>query len=95
MLFTSIILSVSFKCTSSYGLANSYPKCQAGNECAPYLIHGRLTRCCLLFRNIVSTVNLDCKLELKNIALSARNAEYNPKVCDCGHCSLFPSSSFV
>jgi transcription initiation factor TFIID TATA-box-binding protein len=29
--------------------------------------------------NIVSTVNLDCKLELKSIALQARNAEYNPK----------------
>ena len=74
LLIYVIILSVSFKCTSSYELANSYPKCQAGNECAPYLIHDRLTRCCLLFRNIVSTVNLDCKLELKNIALSAHNA---------------------
>lgn len=31
-------------------------------------------------RNIVSTVNLACKLDLKNIALHARNAEYNPKV---------------
>nr|AAL73974.1 TATA-binding protein [Sorghum bicolor] len=31
------------------------------------------------FRNIVSTVNLDCKLDLKAIALQARNAEYNPK----------------
>ncbi|RZS16810.1 hypothetical protein BHM03_00048861, partial [Ensete ventricosum] len=31
-------------------------------------------------RNIVSTVNLDCKLDLKAIALQARNAEYNPKV---------------
>ncbi|KAL9225240.1 hypothetical protein vseg_001189 [Gypsophila vaccaria] len=30
-------------------------------------------------QNIVSTVNLDCKLELKAIALHARNAEYNPK----------------
>ena len=30
-------------------------------------------------QNIVSTVNLDCKLELKKIALHARNAEYNPK----------------
>ncbi|KAJ0014300.1 hypothetical protein Pint_20183 [Pistacia integerrima] len=29
--------------------------------------------------NIVSTVNLDCKLDLKQIALQARNAEYNPK----------------
>lgn len=30
-------------------------------------------------RNIVSTVNLNCKLDLKRIALHARNAEYNPK----------------
>lgn len=35
-----------------------------------------------MFRNIVSTVNLDCKLDLKAIALQARNAEYNPKVCE-------------
>jgi len=34
----------------------------------------------LFLRNIVSTVNLACKLDLKNIALHARNAEYNPKV---------------
>ncbi|KAJ8669885.1 hypothetical protein QAD02_001144 [Eretmocerus hayati] len=30
-------------------------------------------------QNIVSTVNLNCKLDLKKIALHARNAEYNPK----------------
>jgi transcription initiation factor TFIID TATA-box-binding protein len=30
-------------------------------------------------RNIVSTVSLGCKLDLKTIALKARNAEYNPK----------------
>jgi len=30
-------------------------------------------------QNIVSTVNLGCKLDLKQIALHARNAEYNPK----------------
>ncbi|KAJ8963938.1 hypothetical protein NQ314_005269, partial [Rhamnusium bicolor] len=30
-------------------------------------------------QNIVATVNLYCKLELKKIALHARNAEYNPK----------------
>lgn len=30
-------------------------------------------------QNIVSTVNLGCQLELKKIALHARNAEYNPK----------------
>lgn len=30
-------------------------------------------------QNVVATVNLDCKLDLKSIALHARNAEYNPK----------------
>jgi len=30
-------------------------------------------------QNIVSTVNLKCKLDLRDIALKARNAEYNPK----------------
>ncbi len=29
--------------------------------------------------NVVSTVNLDCKPDLKSIALGARNAEYNPR----------------
>lgn len=29
--------------------------------------------------NIVATVNLDCRLDLKHIALHARNAEYNPR----------------
>jgi len=32
-----------------------------------------------VLQNIVSTVNLSCKLDLKKIALGARNAEYNPK----------------
>ncbi len=32
-------------------------------------------------QNIVATVDLGVKLELKTIALGARNAEYNPKVC--------------
>ena len=31
----------------------------------------------IFYRNIVSTVNLGCKLDLKTIALRARNAEYN------------------
>ena len=37
--------------------------------------------CAPLFfeRNIVSTVTLGCNLDLKKIALQARNAEYNPK----------------
>lgn len=30
-------------------------------------------------QNVVSTVNLGCKLDLAAIAQSARNAEYNPK----------------
>jgi transcription initiation factor TFIID TATA-box-binding protein len=33
-----------------------------------------------VLQNVVSTVNLGCKLDLKEIALHARNAEYNPKV---------------
>lgn len=32
-----------------------------------------------VLQNVVATVNLGCKLDLKNIALKARNAEYNPK----------------
>ena len=40
------------------------------------------TYCSSLYysRNIVSTVTLGCRLDLKKIALHARNAEYNPKV---------------
>ena len=30
-------------------------------------------------QNIVSTINLDCKLDLKIIAMRAPNTEYNPK----------------
>jgi transcription initiation factor TFIID TATA-box-binding protein len=30
-------------------------------------------------RNIVSTISVGCKLDLKKIALQARNSEYNPK----------------
>ena len=33
-----------------------------------------------VLQNIVATVNLTCKLDLKTIALRARNADYNPKV---------------
>ena len=32
-----------------------------------------------VIQNIVATVNLECRLDLKTIALHARNAEYNPK----------------
>ena len=40
-----------------------------------------------VLQNIVATVNLSCKLDLKAIALKARNAEYNPKVCSCLSCT--------
>lgn len=33
----------------------------------------------VLHRNIVATVNMGCRLDLKKIALHAKNAEYNPK----------------
>lgn len=35
-----------------------------------------------VLQNLVATVNMDCKLELKTIAMNARNAEYNPKVSE-------------
>lgn len=35
-----------------------------------------------VLQNVVATVNLGCALDLKQIALHARNAEYNPKVGD-------------
>lgn len=35
--------------------------------------------CYPILQNIVSTVNLSCKLDLKHISINARNAEYNPK----------------
>lgn len=55
-----------------------------------------LTAVCIC-RNIVSTVNLSCPLDLKFIALQARNAEYNPKVlqstsCSCWHMLTGPLS---
>jgi len=39
-------------------------------------------------QNIVATVNLGVKLDLKGVALHARNAEYNPKVLLCPSCKL-------
>ena len=42
-----------------------------------------LTRGRCVLRNLVATVNLDCKLDLKTITLHARNAEYNPKARGC------------
>lgn len=37
----------------------------------------------------MATVNLDCRLDLKTIALHARNAEYNPKVYSTPSLGLF------
>lgn len=44
-------------------------------------------------RNVVATVDLETRLDLKNIALHARNAEYNPKVGSA--CVLGPSFPFL
>ena len=46
----------------------------------------------LYCRNIVSTVDLGCKLDLKKIALHARNAEYNPKVSFLCVCDVYDKS---
>lgn len=45
-----------------------------------FLAHQKAEQAVVHLRNIVATVNLDCRLDLKTIALHARNAEYNPKV---------------
>ncbi|KAJ3475629.1 hypothetical protein NLI96_g11711 [Meripilus lineatus] len=50
--------------------------------CLPLLHHSLLNISPLIvptLQNIVATVNLDCRLDLKTIVLHARNAEYNPK----------------
>ncbi|AGO13992.1 AaceriAGR134Wp [[Ashbya] aceris (nom. inval.)] len=41
--------------------------------------HGTTSGIVPTLQNIVATVNLDCRLDLKTVALHARNAEYNPK----------------
>lgn len=41
-------------------------------------------------QNVVATVNLGVALDLKAIALHARNAEYNPKVCaECSNLQAY------
>ncbi|EIE90838.1 TATA-box-binding protein [Rhizopus delemar RA 99-880] len=50
----------------------------SSRDANPYAVAG-ITPTLQVFRNIVATVNLDCRLDLKTIALHARNAEYNPK----------------
>jgi len=56
-------VSVGDGMTNNDGIMNS----ALGNDNTPKL------------QNIVSTVNLKCKLDLRDIALKTRNAEYNPK----------------
>ncbi|KAJ9120159.1 TATA-box-binding protein [Naganishia vaughanmartiniae] len=55
------------KPTASDPFAGSVPEITAVQGIVPTL------------QNIVATVNLGCRLDLKTIAMHARNAEYNPK----------------
>lgn len=48
-------------------------------SCSSLLCSLRDVFALLAHRNIVATVNLGCQLNLKQITLHARNAEYNPK----------------
>ena len=43
-------------------------------------------------QNIVATVNLGVKLDLKSVALHARNAEYNPKVLSASLARAMPGT---
>lgn len=45
----------------------------------PRQSHAQRTGVAPVLQNVVATVNLNCKLDLRSIALRARNAEYNPK----------------
>ena len=56
-----------------------YNNCISPFPRARVRLDARLLRRALLFRNIVSTVNMGCQLCLRTITLHARNAEYNPK----------------
>ncbi|KAI8990788.1 TATA-box-binding protein [Mycotypha africana] len=51
------------------------PSTTANRDSNPHAVAGITPT----LQNIVATVNLDCRLDLKTIALHARNAEYNPK----------------
>ena len=56
------------------------PTAVPGQPTIPSIVPGANTNGIIpTLQNIVATVNLDCKLDLKTIALHARNAEYNPK----------------
>ncbi len=54
------------------------PASVARNSAVPKQMNGK-THMDPRLENIVSTVDLDCKLDLRKIALQAKNAEYNPK----------------
>ena len=47
------------------------------------LFNSLLCFCLSAHKIIVSTVDLECKLNLPQIALPARNAEYNPRINHC------------
>ncbi|XP_045594538.1 TATA-box-binding protein isoform X2 [Procambarus clarkii] len=55
------------------------PSTPGGGPMTPMTPHSNDPAIVPQLQNIVSTVNLNCKLDLKKIALHARNAEYNPK----------------
>ncbi|KAG0727545.1 TATA-box-binding protein [Chionoecetes opilio] len=55
------------------------PPTPVGGPMTPMTPHSNDPGIVPQLQNIVSTVNLNCKLDLKKIALHARNAEYNPK----------------
>ncbi|KAK3872510.1 hypothetical protein Pmani_001635 [Petrolisthes manimaculis] len=63
---------------SMFGSATG-PSTPAGGPVTPMTPHSNDPTILPQLQNIVSTVNLNCKLDLKKIALHARNAEYNPK----------------
>ncbi|KXN70762.1 TBP-domain-containing protein [Conidiobolus coronatus NRRL 28638] len=67
----------SAQATPAYNVATPTPAAEATPAAAPEppSASGMLPT----LQNIVATVNLDCRLDLKTIALHARNAEYNPK----------------
>ncbi|KAK3316337.1 transcription factor TFIID-domain-containing protein [Apodospora peruviana] len=62
-----------YQATNGSGVTPATPAATPG---AQQPAHSGLTP---TLQNIVATVNLDCRLDLKTIALHARNAEYNPK----------------
>ncbi|CAI5444759.1 unnamed protein product [Caenorhabditis angaria] len=57
----------------------SHPQSNIPTTIMPQTPSGQLDIPMPTLQNIVSTVNLGVQLDLKNIALHARNAEYNPK----------------